>query len=161
MPGMQVWGHDCCIHVCAAASIRPPQVDQPFVACSYVWKDGQFWQVPASRAEVFKDSTLRPPEKRLLMRFLQKLQQYAARETGEVSSSNGLLKTYSRCVMSCRATTVSLTREAFLPSSGCQNHKCLTLHCRLGRILMGRGLQRQIFETQQVDISCKNHNCLW
>ncbi len=68
------------------ASDRHPQIDQLCVACSYVWRDGQFWQVPASRAEVFKDSTLRPPEKRLLMRFLQKLQQYAAQENGEVSS---------------------------------------------------------------------------
>lgn len=46
--------------------------------CSCVWIGGQFWQVPASRADVFRDATLRPPEKRLLMRFLKKLQQYAS-----------------------------------------------------------------------------------
>ena len=45
--------------------------------CSYVWREGQYWQVPASRAGVFRDSTLKPPEKRLLMRFMQKLQQHA------------------------------------------------------------------------------------
>ena len=45
--------------------------------CSYVWTGGQYWQVPASRADIFRDSTLKPPEKRLLMRYLQKLQQHA------------------------------------------------------------------------------------
>jgi hypothetical protein len=52
--------------------------------CSYVWRDGQYWQVPASRADVFKDASLKPPEKRLLMRFLQKLQQYATQDGSKV-----------------------------------------------------------------------------
>ena len=52
--------------------------------CSYVWRDGQYWQVPASRADVFKDTSLKPPEKRLLMRFLQKLQQYATQDESKV-----------------------------------------------------------------------------
>ena len=81
--------------MCATASTRSPQISLPCVACSYVWKDGQVWQVPASRADVFKDSSLTPPEKRLLMRFLQKLQQYAMQEAGEVSSQVGLLRASS------------------------------------------------------------------
>ncbi|BDA41276.1 Rab proteins geranylgeranyltransferase component A 2 [Coccomyxa sp. Obi] len=42
---------------------------------SYVWRGGRYVRVPASRADIFKDRSLSPVEKRSLMRFLQKAQQ--------------------------------------------------------------------------------------
>ena len=121
-----------CIHVCCVAYIGPFSPHQPWVACSYVWRDGRFWQVPASRADVFKDSTLTPPEKRLLMRFLQKLQQYAMQESGEVSA--WFIYPDFPSDASCYAG---------LQGFSCP-HQLVTiisaarLHCRLGSKLMGR-----------------------
>lgn len=42
---------------------------------SYVWREGRYVRVPASRADIFKDRSLSPVDKRALMRFLQKAQQ--------------------------------------------------------------------------------------
>ncbi|KAK9820564.1 hypothetical protein WJX72_011702 [[Myrmecia] bisecta] len=38
---------------------------------SYMWREGKLRQVPCSRADVFKDRSLGPLDKRLLMRFLK------------------------------------------------------------------------------------------
>jgi RAB protein geranylgeranyltransferase component A len=46
--------------------------------CSYVWRGGRCLRVPASRADVFKDRSLSPADKRALMRFLQNAQAAAA-----------------------------------------------------------------------------------
>ncbi|EIE25039.1 FAD/NAD(P)-binding domain-containing protein [Coccomyxa subellipsoidea C-169] len=42
---------------------------------SYVWREGRYVRVPASRADIFKDRSLSPLDKRALMRFLQNAQQ--------------------------------------------------------------------------------------
>ena len=39
--------------------------------CSFVWRDGKIRSVPASRADIFKDRSLSPSDKRILMRFLK------------------------------------------------------------------------------------------
>ena len=41
--------------------------------CSYMYSNGKFTSVPASRAAVFRDRTLSPADKRLLTRFLMQL----------------------------------------------------------------------------------------
>lgn len=38
--------------------------------CSYVWSTGALRGVPASRADIFRDRSLSPADKRALMRFL-------------------------------------------------------------------------------------------
>ena len=42
-----------------------------------MWRDGQYRQVPACRADVFKDSTLGLLDKNALKSFLDKLEQHA------------------------------------------------------------------------------------
>ncbi len=73
-----------CICSYVLKPLAPSLFGDSCLECSYVWRDGQHWQVPASRADVFRDTSLKPPEKRLLMRFLQKLQQYATQDGSKV-----------------------------------------------------------------------------
>ncbi len=37
---------------------------------SYVWRGGRLARVPAARADIFRDRSLQPADKRALMRFL-------------------------------------------------------------------------------------------
>ena len=47
--------------------------DNSACPCSYLYTGGKLTSVPASRAAVFKDRSLRPLDKRLLTRFLMQL----------------------------------------------------------------------------------------